>query len=71
MKEPHWQIRKLRTCYRKFADRERVSMHIISRKIVREAEKKHSDLVGSLGTWFKVAKKAHSKNVEDVSKNIG
>ena len=43
-------------------------MHIISRKMLREAEKKHSDLVGSLGTWFKVAKKAHWKNVEDVRK---
>jgi mRNA interferase HigB len=43
-------------------------MHVISRKMLREAEEKPGDLVGPLGTWFKVAKKAHWKNIEDVRK---
>jgi mRNA interferase HigB len=43
-------------------------MHVISRKTLREAEAKHGDLAGPLGTWFKVAKAARWKNIEDVGK---
>jgi mRNA interferase HigB len=43
-------------------------MHVISRKTLRKAEGKHADLVGPLGTWFKIAKAARWKNIEDVRK---
>jgi len=43
-------------------------MHVISRKALRKAEEKHADLVGPLGTWFKVAKAAQWKNIEYVRK---
>jgi mRNA interferase HigB len=43
-------------------------MHVISRKALRDAEEKHADLKGPLGTWFKVAKKAEWKNIEEVRK---
>jgi mRNA interferase HigB len=43
-------------------------MHVISRKRLREAEAKHGDLAGPLGTWFKVAKAAQWKDIEDVRK---
>ena len=43
-------------------------MHIISRKTLREAEKKHGDLAGPLAVWFKVAKGARWRNIEDVRK---
>jgi mRNA interferase HigB len=43
-------------------------MHVISRKTLREAEKKHGDLVVPLAVWFKVAKGARWKSIEDVRK---
>lgn len=43
-------------------------MRVISRKKLREAEAKHGDLVGPLGTWYKVAKKAGWKHIEDIRK---
>ena len=43
-------------------------MRVTSRKTLREAEAKHGDLAGPLGTWFKVAKAARWKNIEDVRK---
>ncbi len=43
-------------------------MHVIDRKRLRQAERKHGDLVGPLGTWFKVARKARWKNIEEVRK---
>ncbi len=43
-------------------------MHVISRKTLREAEKKHGDLVVALAVWFKVAKGARWKNIADVRK---
>jgi mRNA interferase HigB len=46
----------------------RFSMHVISRRTLREAEAKHGDLAGPLGVWFKVAKAARWKNIEDVRK---
>ena len=41
-------------------------MHVISRKALREAEDRHPDLEGPLGTWFKIAEKAEWKNIADV-----
>lgn len=43
-------------------------MRVISRKILRNAEDKHGDLAVPLGTWFKVAKKAQWKSLQDVRK---
>ena len=43
-------------------------MHVISRKALRKAEEKHGDLAVPLGTWFKVAKAAQWKTIEDVRK---
>jgi mRNA interferase HigB len=43
-------------------------MHVISRKTLREAETKHGDLVVPLAVWFKVAKSARWKNIQDVRK---
>lgn len=43
-------------------------MHVISRKTLREAEGKHGDLVLPLAVWFKVAKAAQWKTIEDVRK---
>ncbi|MBZ5649827.1 MAG: type II toxin-antitoxin system HigB family toxin [Acidobacteriia bacterium] len=43
-------------------------MHVISRKTLREAEKKHGDLVVPLAVWFKVARGARWKHIEDVRK---
>lgn len=41
-------------------------MHIISRKKLLEAAKKHGDLGESLNVWYRVAKKAEWKNLMDV-----
>jgi mRNA interferase HigB len=43
-------------------------MHVISRRTLREAEGKHSNLIIPLAVWFKVAKAAQWKTIEDVRK---
>jgi mRNA interferase HigB len=41
-------------------------MHVISRKRLREAAQKHSDLVSPLDAWYRIAKKAKWTNLADV-----
>lgn len=41
-------------------------MHVISRKKLLEAAKKHGDLGEPLNVWYRVAKKAEWKNLIDV-----
>jgi mRNA interferase HigB len=43
-------------------------MRIISRKRLREAVSAHADLEASLDTWYRVAKSADWKSIEDVRK---
>ena len=43
-------------------------MNVISRKILREAARKHASLGTALDTWFRVAKKARWKNLDEVRK---
>ena len=49
-----------------FADCELTSMHVISRKRLKEAAARHGDLEGPLDAWFRIAKKAEWKNLADV-----
>jgi len=44
------------------------SVHIISRKKLKEAATKHASLGAALDTWFRVAKKAEWKNIAEVRK---
>jgi mRNA interferase HigB len=41
-------------------------MHVISRKRLKEAAQKHSDLAAPLDAWYRVAKKAKWENLADV-----
>jgi len=50
--------------------RECRSMHVISRKKLKEAAARHSDLEGPLEAWFRIAKKAEWKNLADVRKTF-
>lgn len=43
-------------------------MHIISRKRLLEAARKHAELQGPLDAWYRLAKKAQWKNLMDVRK---
>jgi mRNA interferase HigB len=43
-------------------------MHVISRKKLKEAAGRHSDLEGPLDAWFRVAKKASWRSLPDVRK---
>jgi len=45
-------------------------MHVISRKKLKEAAARHSDLEGPLEAWFRIAKKAEWKNLADVRKTF-
>jgi len=45
-------------------------MHVISRKKLREAAAKHSDLQGPLDAWFRIAKKALWQSMEDVRRTF-
>jgi mRNA interferase HigB len=45
-------------------------MHVISRKNLKKAVGTHSDLVGPLDAWFRIAKKAEWKNIADVRKTF-
>jgi mRNA interferase HigB len=45
-------------------------MHVISRKKLKEAATRHSDLEGPLDAWFRIAKKASWKNLVDVRKTF-
>jgi mRNA interferase HigB len=44
-------------------------MRIFSRKILREAEEKHADLVGVLDSWYKTALRGEWKSLADVRKS--
>lgn len=44
------------------------SVNVISRKILREAARKHASLETALDTWFRVARKARWKNLGEVRK---
>lgn len=41
-------------------------MHVISRKKLKEAAAKHASLEAALDTWFRVAKRAAWKNLNEV-----
>jgi mRNA interferase HigB len=43
-------------------------VHVISRKKLREAAARHADLESPLDTWFRVAKRATWKSLDDVRK---
>jgi mRNA interferase HigB len=43
-----------------------VSLHVISRKKLLEAAKVHWDLYAPLDTWYRIAKKAEWRSLEDV-----
>lgn len=45
-------------------------MHVISRKKLKEAASKHRDLDSPLDVWFRIAKKALWRNLEDVRKTF-
>ena len=43
-------------------------MHVISRKRLKEAAEKHSDLAAPLDAWYRIARKAKWMNLADVRK---
>jgi mRNA interferase HigB len=45
-------------------------MHVISRKKLKEAAARRSELEGPLDAWFRVTKKAAWKNLADVRKTF-
>ena len=45
-------------------------MHVISRKKLKEAAERRSDLEGPLDVWFRIVKKASWKNLTDVRKTF-
>ncbi|MGD0599793.1 MAG: type II toxin-antitoxin system HigB family toxin [Terriglobales bacterium] len=45
-------------------------MHVISRKRLKEAAARHSDLESPLDAWFRIAKKALWRNLADVRKTF-
>ena len=45
-------------------------MHVLSRKKLKAAAARHSDLEGPLDAWFRIAKKATWKNLADVRKTF-
>lgn len=47
-----------------------VALHIISRKKLLEAAKKHGDLEAPLDSWYRVAKKAGWNSLEDVRRDL-
>ena len=44
------------------------SVHVISRKKLKDAATKHASSEAALDTWFRVAKKAKWKNLHEVRK---
>jgi mRNA interferase HigB len=45
-------------------------MHVISRRRLKEAATRHGDLEGPLDAWFRIAKKALWRNLEEVRKTF-
>ena len=45
-------------------------MHVISRKKLKEAASRYGVLEGPLDAWFRIAKKAAWKNLQDVRKTL-
>ncbi len=45
-------------------------MHVISRKRLKEAVQRHSDLAAPLDAWFRIAKKAQWRSLVDVRKTF-
>jgi mRNA interferase HigB len=45
-------------------------MHVISRKKLKEAAEKHSNLGKPLDMWYRIAKKAHWKNLMEVRQSF-
>jgi len=43
-------------------------VHVISRKALKEAARRHADLEAPLDTWYRTAKKAQWKSLADVRK---
>jgi len=46
------------------------TMHVISRKKLKEAALEHADLEAPLDAWFRIAKKAEWKSFTDVRKTF-
>ncbi|MBZ5572228.1 MAG: type II toxin-antitoxin system HigB family toxin [Acidobacteriia bacterium] len=45
-------------------------MHVISRKKLKEAAGRHSELEGPLDAWFRIAKRASWQTLGDVRKTL-
>jgi mRNA interferase HigB len=45
-------------------------MHVISRKKLKEAATRHTDLEGPLDAWFRIARRASWKTLVDVRKTF-
>jgi mRNA interferase HigB len=45
-------------------------MHVISRKKLKEAATRHTDVEGPLDAWFRIAKRASWKTLVDVRKTF-
>lgn len=45
-------------------------MHVISRKKLKEAAARHTDLEGPLDAWFRIAKKAKWKDLAEIRKTL-
>jgi mRNA interferase HigB len=45
-------------------------MHVISRKKLKEAATRHSDLESPLDAWYRIARKASWKSLADVRKTF-
>ena len=41
-------------------------MHVISRKMLLDAAERHSDLYAPLDAWYRIAKKAEWRSLDDV-----
>jgi mRNA interferase HigB len=69
------EVRKLRNrMLDKFAtcelNRNWTQLHIISRKKLFEAARRHAELSGPLDVWYRIAKKAEWKNLTDVRRTL-
>jgi mRNA interferase HigB len=45
-------------------------MHVISRKMLKEAVARHADLEGPLDAWFRIAKRASWKSLAEVRRTL-
>ena len=47
---------------------EEASVHVISRKMLLEAATQHGDLSASLDAWYRIAKRAQWRSLEEIRK---